>query len=388
MPRQTLDMVATTRDRLTRWAAVPVVAAVAVTIGLLAQTRATASGSPRLPARTAAQLLVALQTSTLPAYSGTVKTAVHLGLPSVPDSFAGGGAFSPQSLLTGGQTFRVWVRDQNHQRLAWIGDLSEFDVVHEGSDLWTYDSNKLAVTHATMSKSAHSQQEQQATDEATAPTPLAAANRLLKAIDPSTVVTVSHTARVAGRAAYQLQLTPRDARALVDRVRIAIDGKTSLPLRVEVFSRRSTRAALSVAFTSISFATPRASIFHFTPPKGSKVQPTSLATFVGTHHRHVAGPPDRVRGSTPVAPAPSSEPTMSTPPRTIGSGWTAVEEQSIGSLNPSVSRLLDRISVPVAGGRMISTALLSVLITDDGRLYAGSVDGADLQRVAQTGRAL
>ncbi len=35
--------------------------------------------------------------------------------------------------------------------------------------------------------------------------------------------------------------------------------------------------------------------------------------------------------------------------------------------------MLDQLSQPVAGGRAISTALLSILLTDDGRVLVGAV---------------
>ncbi|MFL6239332.1 MAG: LolA family protein [Actinomycetes bacterium] len=377
-------MAVTASSRWFRYAAVPVVAALVAVIGLLAATRATAGGSPRLPARTAAQLLADVQEASLPAFSGTVKTSAHLGLPSIPDSFGSGGAFSPQSLLSGTQTFRVWVRDQEHQRVAWLGHLAELDAVHNGTDVWTYDSSKLAVTHATLPAK---EDQRHATEQATAPTPMEAAHELLKNIDPSTIVTVSRTARVAGRPAYQLQLSPRDTRSLVSRAQIAVDSKTSLPLRVQVFARNSGRAALSVAFSSISFSTPRSSIFQFAPPKGSKVQRTSVSSLVGTPRTHRA----KVRGAPDVrtaAPEPNADHAMSSQPRTLGSGWTAVEEVAGGSLNRPVSRLLDKVSTPVAGGRLVTTALVSILIADDGNIYAGAIDGTDLQKVAATGRGL
>ena len=66
------------------------------------------------------------------------------------------------------------------------------------------------MTHAKVT--AGPTEQQKATEQTTAETPVEAANRALKAIDPTTAVTVSRTARVAGRAAYQLSLAPRDSR--------------------------------------------------------------------------------------------------------------------------------------------------------------------------------
>jgi hypothetical protein len=175
-------------------------------------------------------------------------------------------------------------------------------------------------------------------------------------------------------------LTPRDARTLIGRVQIAIDSKTSLPLRVEVFTRHSSRAAIHVAFSSISFSTPKASIFHFTPPKGAKVQPATVASLVGTGF----GPSDAGK----AAPEAAASPGTSAPPRVLGKGWTSVAVIGAGKLDPSTSKMLDRMSSRVPTGRLITTALASVLVADDGHIYVGAVTAADLQTVAATGRAL
>ena len=45
-------------------------------------------------------------------------------------------------------------------------------------------------------------------------------------------------------------------------------------------------------------------------------------------------------------------------------------------------------AVRATGGRLITSALVSVLLTDDGHVFVGAVNGADLQKVAATGHAL
>jgi len=52
--------------------------------------------------------------------------------------------------------------------------------------------------------------------------PQAAAERALAAITPSTQVTTSGTATVAGRSAYELVLKPKEPTSLVAQVRVAI----------------------------------------------------------------------------------------------------------------------------------------------------------------------
>ena len=49
---------------------------------------------------------------------------------------------------------------------------------------------------------------------------------------PTTAISVDSNVTVAGEAAYQLELAPKSSRSLVGQVRIAIDARNNVPLRV------------------------------------------------------------------------------------------------------------------------------------------------------------
>ena len=233
-------------SRRLRWAApaAALVAAVAVAGGLPGGSAA-ADEHPTLPARTAGQLLQSLQGVSVTGLSGTVVQTSRLGLPELPGS-GGDATLSVQSFASGSRTLRVWADGPTKQRVALLGQLAESDVVRSGADVWTYSSATSAVTHLVLPS------EDASAPAATPPasTPQQAAAEVLQAIDPSTLVTVDTTARVAGRPAYQLVLTPRDGRSLVGRVQLALDSATSLPLRVQVFAKGSGTAALEVGSPS------------------------------------------------------------------------------------------------------------------------------------------
>jgi hypothetical protein len=73
----------------------------------------------------------------------------------------------------------------------------------------------------------------------------------------------------------------------------------------------------------------------------------------------------------------------------IGHGWTAVvETRTRLAADASDRQVLDRLSTPVVGGRLVTTRLVSVLLTDDGRVLAGAVAPDALRRVAATGTPL
>ncbi|HMA46372.1 MAG TPA: sigma-E factor regulatory protein RseB domain-containing protein, partial [Frankiaceae bacterium] len=283
--------------RRLRWAVPAVVGATIAAAALIPQAAA-GSEQPRLPARTAAQLLVDVRGALPAGLSGTIVQTARLGLPSLPATGRGGTGLDLQSLATGSHTARVWYAGRDRQRVALLGELSETDVVRDGRDVWTYSSDQNAATHLRLPG-------RDAAGTAAIPvpgSPRQVAEQALATVDPTTAVSVDRTARVAGRPAYQLVLTPRDGRTLVASVRIARDSATSVPLRVQVYTRGQSAPGVEVGFTDISFRVPAPSVFHFTPPAGARVTERAVTA------DGVTGGSDAVR------------------PTVIGHGWTAVLE--------------------------------------------------------------
>jgi outer membrane lipoprotein-sorting protein len=345
------------RRRL-RWA-VPVVAAVALaSVGpLVTSLQASARGS--LPPRTAAQLLVDVQQAKVHALSGTLVETVDLGLPALPSAGGHGSDTSFTSLLSGSHTMRVWYAGPDRLRLALLGQLGESDLVKNAGDVWAWSSSTNTATHWTVPADAAGGPMGSPSTGA-ALTPQQAADAALKAIGPSTRVATDPTAVVAGRSAYQLELSPRDPRSLVGSVRIAIDGASHLPTRVQVFARGATSPAFEVGFTSFSTSTPAGSVFSFTPPPGAAVEQGTLPQ-PGAH-----------------ATAPR-HPTV-TAPRVVGQGWTSVVVADVGTKAAptggplgSAVQALPRVSGAWGSGRLLRGPLFSVVLTDDGRIAVGAV---------------
>lgn len=364
-------------DRRWRWA-VPGVVAAAIAATALASNSASAA-DPNLPARTAGQLLVALQAVQVPAFSGTIVQTSRLGFPELPGAAASKADLSLESFATGSRQLRIWQDGPERQRLALIGELAESDIVHNGADVWTYSSSTRVVTHLTLPPRSRKTDAPAATP---ALTPQQAANQALKAIDPTTSVSIDRTARVAGRAAYQIVLSPRDRRSLVGSVQIALDSETSIPLRVRVFARGGKSAALEVGFSRLTLRRPRSDVFTFVAPAGAKVEQRRLDSAPTTGERHPA--------------TPSS---ASTSPTVLGRGWTSVlvvkgGTQALSAMDAgstgsnSGAGLLDRLTTRVAGGRLLSSALVTVFLRDDGTVFAGSLDRADLMKAASSGKGL
>jgi len=347
---------ASTRTRVLRWG-VPVMAAAAV--GVAATGVLTAEADPPLPAKTAAQLLVDVQGARVDGLSGTIVQDSDLGLPALPTSGPGTDSTSPLSLLTGSHTLRVWYAGETKQRLALLGRLGETDVVHNGRDAWLWSSGSNSATHYTLPAD-------RAAERPAVPSPVTpqqAAEQALAAIDPTTSVSTDGTRKVAGRDAYELVLAPKDTRSLVGQVRLAVDAETSVPLRVQLFGRASSDGpAFSVGFTKVSFEVPGDDQFRFSPPPGAKVTEGTAPARADDHPAKA----DLDRAGSAV--------------RTVGTGWTTVvvargmapATDGSGSSGAILGQLR-RVSGSWGSGRLLTSKLVSVLLTDDGRVVAGAV---------------
>jgi hypothetical protein len=359
------------RNPALRWS-VPVVAAAVFVGGGAALDLVRASARDGLPARSAAQLLTDVQNARVDGLSGTIAQNVNLGIPDLP-GIGGGGSSDLTSLVTGSHTLRVWYDGTEHVRVALLGSLGESDVIRSGPDLWTWSSDNKSATHWTLPSGAHADAPSEASPTELPMTPQQAADKALKAIDPSTKVSTDGTAVVAGRSAYELVLQPRDARTLVDSVRIAIDGRTHIPTRVEVFAKGVSKPAFEVGFTTFDPTRPDAAVFRFNPPQG-----TAVTEQTGNPLRLPERPELAKKGGG------SHEGR-----RVVGSGWTsvvvlpgptAITSKSSASKesenSPMLTRLLDRlprVSGTWGSGRLLKGTLFSVLVTDDGRVVAGAV---------------
>jgi outer membrane lipoprotein-sorting protein len=347
-----------------RWGA-PVAVLVAMVGGGAAVRTLSASAEPSLPPRTAAQLLVDLQTARLDGGSGTVVQRADLGLPALP-GLGDQGSSSLQSLAGGSHTLRVWYAGPDQARMALLGTLGESDVIRSGRDVWLWDSQRNTASHSVLSTDDSDATRPPVDPRAWAKTPQEAADAALAAIDPTTTVSTSGTARVAGRSAYELVLAPRDSRSLVGRVALAIDAERHVPLRVQIYPAGSDNAAFEVAFTQVSFARPDPAQFRFTPPPGVQVTEESAGT------------------SEPRSTTPHQRPTI------VGTGWTSVLVAKLPAAGTPAGRdasglpldRLPRVSGAWGGGHLLTGRLFSVLLTDDGRVLAGAVRPEQLYAAA------
>jgi outer membrane lipoprotein-sorting protein len=344
---------------------------IAVTgIVIAAAAVASAEAAPSLPPRTPAQLLAELAQGTatpLGPLTATVQQTSNLGIPALPAIGQEGGG---PTLATGPATVSIWYRDPQHIRVAEQVPAGETDLRLDGRTLWVWDSKTQTATKYEL-PARGSQAGYGAGSQPVPEVPQSAAAQLLKAIGPTTVVSVQRNVYVAGQAAYQLSLVPRSSKSLVGSVLIAIDASRHIPLRVEVYPRGSSTVAYSIGFTALSFGTPAASNFSFTPPPGATVKsvtvPGNLRSILGPAGlgRGLGGPllGSTIIGSTAV-------------PRFVSGGPFAV--------HAGLPRAMLRV-VRMSNGKLvitkIGTAKPVVIQTATGKLVVGNVAPAKLVRL-------
>ncbi|MGV9453628.1 LolA family protein [Streptomyces sp. NPDC003635] len=360
---------------------VAVVGVAAATIGLVPALAD--SGDPDLPEISAQQLIEKIAESDVQRLSGTVKISTDLGLPDLgglESSLASGAMESgdgssadPSTKLTelvsGTHTLRVAVDGPDRQKLSLLENAAEYSLIHNGKDVWGYDSATNEVFHGTTEESIH---------EETPATPKDLTEETLKAVDDTTSVTVDGTAQVAGRDAYRLLIKPKQDDTTVGAITVAVDAKTGMPLKFTLTPSSGGAAVVDAGFTQVSFAKPDASTFDFTPPKGAKVTEEGEVQAPEEHSKAPEG-------------APEGEPEV------IGEGWNSIAvldgggegipsgSEVGGDLGGFLDSLGDKVKGEFGEGTVFKTRLVNALITEDGKVYVGAVTKDALVKAANAG---
>ncbi|MEU1692922.1 DUF2092 domain-containing protein [Streptomyces hirsutus] len=394
------------RSRAARYIVpVTVMGVAAATIGLVPALAD--SGDPDLPKITAAQLIEKIAQSDVERLSGTVKITTDLGLPDLgglESSLAsgamgqgedGGSSADPTTKLTelasGTHTLRIAADGPDRQKVSLLGNASEYSLIHNGKDVWGYDSESNEVFHSTTEESAGDKDR----DHQPPATPKDFAEEALKSVDDTTSVTVDGTAQVAGRDAYKLVVKPKQSGSTVGAISIAVDHRTGTPLKFTLTPASGGAAVVDVGFTKVSFDRPAASTFDFTPPKGTKVTEEGELDSgekgrgeKGGEH----GKPER---------APKSEEDLAKGLdglKVLGEGWNSVATFDTGGegglpagsggsdLDGFLGSLGDRVKGEFGTGTVFSTRLVNALFTEDGKVYVGAVTQDALVKAANEGK--
>ncbi|PSM38828.1 DUF2092 domain-containing protein [Streptomyces dioscori] len=396
---------------------VAVVGVAAATIGLVPAFAG--SGDPDLPKVSAQQLIEKIAASDVQQLSGTVKISTDLGLPdlgglesSLGGAATGGGrggsgsSADPSSklmeLASGTHTLRVASDGEDKQKLSLLDKAAEYSVIHNGDEVWAYDSASNEAYHVkdAAASSDSAEKGKKGRSEDVPATPKELAEEALKASDDTTSVTVDGTARIAGRDAYKLLIKPKESGSTVGAISVAVDAKTGLPLKFTLTPASGGAAVVDAGFTKVDFSRPAASTFDFTPPKGAKVTEGDESKSDGPAGR---GDADRGEKARPGSGSGSGKDGEELGKEfqglnVIGEGWSSIARFDTGGEGlPSESsgggdagRFLDSLGDQVSGkfgsGTVFSTRLVNALITDDGKVYAGAVTKDALVKAANAAK--
>jgi outer membrane lipoprotein-sorting protein len=396
------SMPSLTHSRRIRWTAPLVVLAV---IGLIAfvPTISAGASTPTLPPLSAQALIAkaqAAKATDLPGLSGTIQLSTNLGIPSLSEfsgAVGGGQGFNPVDLLSGAHSADVWVSKAGFKATYSDSSTTEDDIISNGKDLWTWQSEGTKVTHSVLSGdhagTAKTPSSGAASPEASSPvkTPDQVAQKLLSSLDPSTAVSVLSPVYVANhRAAYELVLAPKATpSSTVDHVTVAVDAATGLPVRVQIFARGQKAAALDFGFSKLNIGAQNPKLFTFRPPPGATVTtPGAKSATPSTAKpevRHRGPGPGRHRVA-PVGPPLPVGPTKLGKPTVVGQDWATVYVYHSVQLPGQIDRTLSQAAtvLPNGGGRLFSTALVNVLLLNNGDVAVGAVNLGALQAAAAT----
>jgi len=343
------------RQKTTIGAAAAGVVAGVVGLALLAAP-AGAGPAPSLPPITPEALVGSMLTARPGAMAGTVDVDNQLGLPEVPGM--------PQ-LANGTSVIRIWSDGTGRARVSLPSGSTERTVVADGSTLYQWDSADRTVVEQPLRHDAGGSPEPGSggVERSQPGDPADVTTSLVAAVRDSSTISVSGTDTVAGRAAYDLVLTPKPAeRTLLRQITVAVDAQRHIPLRLTVLASNSATPVLRVEFSSVTFAPQDSALFHFTPPPGATV----------THADDT--------------PKPASGVTAELAPHVVGTAWDAVlvahlpstrADRGAPATGADPLSLVKRLGTPVHGawgsGWMISTNAGTALVTTDGRLAVGFV---------------
>jgi len=183
------------------------------------------------------------------------------------------GADAGAAALLQGGSGRVWYQE-GQVRLESQGQGARWTLVCDGRTLWIYDGQANKATEYTLPERPADSGDEPAFD-----LPADLPGKIQEMIDkpaPAAALAVEQ-ARIAGRAAYVLTLTPTAEDTVFGSLRVAIDGERFVPLGVEVFAKGQGEPTLAAGFTRVSFDPAPEGAFTFTAPEGATIERKALS---------------------------------------------------------------------------------------------------------------
>ena len=353
-----------------------------------------------LPDLSPQQVMVLMQGADVTEFSGTIVKSSNLGLPTlefssmmsedsiaqmeekmpaemadfVPSVIESNTLTQAIELISGSHTIRVYVSGQDKLRAQILDPMSQRDLIVNGNEFWVYDAKMATALTGTVDIEAdpakQAEAEQKVLDYADSialdlSSPEAIADYLVSMVDETSQIEVGKDHSVAGRSAYQLIISPDSPNSLVASAAVSVDSETGMPLKVEIFSTTQVEAAMTVGFESISFGSVDQGLFSFTPPAGTSVETFDADELMATLDGY-----EKPEGYVSDYEVPAE-------PEVLGSDWDSVVH--LAALPADIpqdlmaTELFADMLTQVPGGKVFSTPLVNVLLTDSGEVYMGAV---------------
>ena len=353
-----------------------------------------------LPDLSPQQVMVLMQGADVTEFSGTIVKSSNLGLPTlefssmmsedsiaqmeekmpaemadfVPSVIESNTLTQAIELISGSHTIRVYVSGQDKLRAQILDPMSQRDLIVNGNEFWVYDAKMATALTGTIDIEAdparQAEAEQKVLDYADSialdlSSPEAIADYLVSMVDETSQIEVGKDHSVAGRSAYQLIISPDSQNSLVASAAVSVDSETGMPLKVEIFSTTQVEAAMTVGFESISFGSVDQGLFSFTPPAGTSVETFDADELMATLDGY-----EKPEGYVSDYEVPAE-------PEVLGSDWDSVVH--LAALPADIpqdlmaTELFADMLTEVPGGKVFSTPLVNVLLTDSGEVYMGAV---------------
>ena len=361
--------------------------------------------------------LVEMMNPDVTGFSGTVVKTTNLGLPALemssmmspemvdemaekmPEGFED---FIPQiiehnliteaiAFVAGSDTIRVFASEEGF-RAQILDPMGQRDVTVTEGEFWAYDSRTQTVTtrssdyrvdDADVDAGLEAAIEKIGVDLTD---PRAVAERLLEEAGTDTAIRVGDDHRIAGRTAYRLILEPTNPVSLVSSIQISVDSENGMPLGVRVFSVEQESPAAEIAFTQVSFDVPDASLFSFTPPPGATVETLELPEGIEQAIADIEAGVFDEDAAQERAEKLAEDYAPGVTVTQLGERWdsvVAISEMPQGIPAEMLElELFQDLLIQVSGGQVFSTPLFNILMTDDGRVFAGAVTTEHLLAVA------
>jgi hypothetical protein len=226
----------------------------------------------------AGALLTHIRASRHLSYSGLSESAGNVALPH-NDALSG-----LTELLGTTNRVRVWWRSPALWRTATLRPTGETDLIHERDRTvrWVYESKRVTVAPDVPVR----------LPDTADLLPPELARRVLSGARASELRRIP-AERVAGRVAPGLRLVPADPQAGIGRVDVYADQRSGVPLRVELFARRSTTPVVAARFVDFTPGRPEPSALRFRFPADAEVHYDTIVDLAAAADRFAARVPPR-----------------------------------------------------------------------------------------------